>query len=244
MNGRMILAAGTFCALFSSLAFAENGITTTDAARIRVQAQIELLPLGSTTDRQGTTVLTTDSAVAYGASGMFDYALTPYLSVGVAPRLIFNVTPANAPPQASADKELDLRARISGHYAAVSGLEVYAAVAPGYTFILSSDNDTTAYKGFALGGAVGVTYELSPRMFIGGEVGYQRAFTRSTSQRAVRHSRSISTFPTCTLALAQARASRRAPRASPRGAGGLWSLRCSCQGAPGSRDAPGGSRGP
>lgn len=164
--------------LFSSPAFADDRITA-EAARFQVQAQIELLPLGSMTaqlDEGGT--LKTDSAVAYGVCGMVDYALTRYLRIGVAPRVIRNVTTANAPPQQHADSEIDLRLRVAGHYALVSGLEVYAAFAPGYTLVLSGDGGLSAYRGYALGGAVGISYQLLSRMFISGEVGYQRAFTR------------------------------------------------------------------
>jgi hypothetical protein len=35
-------------------------------------------------------------------------------------------------------------------------------------------------KGAALGGAAGLTYDVSPKLFVGGEVGYQRAFTSTT----------------------------------------------------------------
>jgi len=50
MNVRMTLAAGTFCALISSPAFAGDGMTTTAAPEIAVQAQIEVLPVGSMRD--------------------------------------------------------------------------------------------------------------------------------------------------------------------------------------------------
>jgi opacity protein-like surface antigen len=118
-----------------------------------------------------------DTAVAYGITAMFDYAINPYLSIGVAPRLVFNVTTDNADANDSADKELDLRARLVGHYPIARGVELYGALSPGYTIILSSTDGVNNATGFALGGAAGVTYDLSPKAFIGAELGYQRAFT-------------------------------------------------------------------
>jgi len=146
---------------------------------MRVGAQFELLALGSATSRIADASMTTDLAVAYGITATFDYALTPYLSIGASPRLTFNliVDPANGD---TADKELDLRAYIRAHYPVAHGLELYASVAPGYAIVLSSKDGTNDATGFAIGGAAGLAYDLSPKMFVAGEVGYQRAFTSTT----------------------------------------------------------------
>jgi opacity protein-like surface antigen len=179
MKSRLILAGATLGTLISTSVFAEDtGISTgSDAPRIRVQAQVELLPVGSGKSAVGGTSMTTDAATAYGITGMFDYAINPYLSIGVAPRLVFNVTTDDADANDTADKELDLRARLVGHYPIARGVEIYGALSPGYTILLSSTDGVDNATGFALGGAAGVTYDLSPRAFIGAEVGYQRAFT-------------------------------------------------------------------
>jgi opacity protein-like surface antigen len=144
---------------------------------MRVQAQVEVLPVGSgkgTVDGQS---MSTDAAVAYGISAGFDYAVTPYLSIGVAPRFLLNVKPDDSMASDSSDKELDLRARVLAHYPVRPGLDVYASLMPGYTIVLSSEDGVKNPTGFALGGAVGVTYDVAPKMFVGAEVGYQRAFT-------------------------------------------------------------------
>jgi opacity protein-like surface antigen len=183
MKTRMTLAAVTVCTLASSLAtssaFAqEAGAPASDTSpKMRLGAQVEVLPVGSGKATVGDTSMTNDAAVAYGVTGTFDYALTPYLSVGVAPRLVLNVTPDNAAPGDRADKELDLRARVLGHFAVAPKLEVYAAVAPGYAIVMSGQDGINNSSGFAIGGAAGVTYDVSPKMFLSGEVGYQRAFT-------------------------------------------------------------------
>lgn len=178
MKSRMILAAATLGMLVSSSAFAEDdAVSATASSKIRVQAQVEVLPIGSGKGTVGGTSTTTDTAVAYGVSGMFDYAVTPFLSIGVAPRLVLNVISDNPGQNDTADKELDLRARLLAHFPVAPGLELFGALTPGYTFVLSSTDGVDSSKGFAIGGSVGVTYDVSPRMFIGGEVGYQRAFT-------------------------------------------------------------------
>lgn len=179
MKSRMILAGTTLGMLISSSVFADDiGNSESGAApRMRVQAQVELLPIGSGKGTVGGTSMTTDAATAYGVSGMFDYAVMPYLSIGVAPRLVFNVNAKNAADGDKADKELDLRARLLGHYPVAPRLELYAALSPGYTIVMSGTDGVKNATGFAIGGSAGLTYDLSPKAFISGEVGYQRAFT-------------------------------------------------------------------
>jgi opacity protein-like surface antigen len=183
MNKRLILAATSFGTLLSSSAFAQDGGASgaSDAPKMTVQAQVELLPLGTAKATVAGTSQSSDTAVAYGISGAVDYAVTPYLRIGVAPRLVLNVKPNDAMADASADKQLDLRARIQGHYPVAAGLELSASLYPGYTFVLSSQDGASNANGFAIGGAVGASYDLSPRVFVAAEVGYQRAFTSADS---------------------------------------------------------------
>jgi hypothetical protein len=178
MKARMMFTACTL-AMLSATAFADDGSLSLTAAapKMRVQAQVEMLPLGSGETTMGSTSNSRDAAIAYGISGAFDYAIGRYLRIGVAPRLVLNVTPDDAADGTKADKELDLRARIIGHYPVQPGLDLYAALTPGYTFVLSGTDGIDNATGFAIGGAVGLTYDVSPKMFVGGEVGYQRAFT-------------------------------------------------------------------
>jgi Outer membrane protein beta-barrel domain len=184
MTVRMIFAAGTLGALISSPAFADDELSTSAAAsKMSAQVQVELLPLGSAATDVGDIGVSVDTSMAFGVSAGFEYAVAPYLSIGVAPRLILNVTSEQAKDAGQdAGKELDLRARIRGHVPVSPGLELYASLSPGYTILLSPDDEDPNAKGFGIAGAVGVTYDLSPRMFIGGEVGYQRAFASATEQ--------------------------------------------------------------
>ena len=175
MGIRLAIAAGSVCTLWSFPAFADESSTTPGPPRIGVQAQLELLTRGSATYMQAAPPLTVDFDTAYAISGMLDYALTSFLRVGVAPRLILHVKDAGSPTN-SANRAVDVRARIRAHYT-ISGLELYAAFLPGYEVILLTDSDRDGhYDGWALGGAVGATYHLSPTIFIGSEIGYQVAY--------------------------------------------------------------------
>jgi hypothetical protein len=172
MEIRLVIAAGTFSTLLSPLAIADDGVPTTNLRRIGVQAQLEVLTQGSATYVQGEPPLTVDFATAYAISGVLDYAFTPYLRIGLAPRLILHVKDDGYPTN-PVNKALDVRARVRAQYS-ISAFELYAAVTPGYEIILV---DAPSYDGLALGGSLGVTYDLSPSTFVGSEIGYQVAFT-------------------------------------------------------------------
>jgi opacity protein-like surface antigen len=178
MTIRMILAAGALGTLLSSSAFADDESISASAAapKMRAQAQFELLPLGTGKQSIGGQSMSQDAALAYGISAAFDYAVTPYLSVGLAPRLVLNIKPSDQ-EGGTTDKEIDLRARVLGHVAVAPGLEIYGAVSPGYAFVLPGTDGVDTAKGFAIAGAAGLTYDVSPALFLGAEVGYQRAFT-------------------------------------------------------------------
>lgn len=179
MNARIMFAVGTLGALVSSAAFAEeqDGVASGAAARkLSASAQVELLPMGSGKTTFNGESMSQDAAVAYGVGAVVDYAINPYLSVGVAPRLVLNVKSSDAQDGEDASKQVDLRARIAGHLPVRPGLDVYAAVMPGYSIVTSSQSGVDSATGFALAGALGATYDVTPALFLGAEVGYQRAF--------------------------------------------------------------------
>jgi opacity protein-like surface antigen len=182
VNIRIAVVASTLGIVGSSSAFAQDYGTSTAGGppKLTVQAQAELMPLGSVSGTTGGITVGTDTAVAYGVSAGVDYAVTPYLRVGVAPRLVLNVK--SHYPMDHAGKEIDLRARVTGHLPLAQGLELSASLLPGYSIVTSGEDGTDDLKGFALGGAVGLTYDLSPHSFIGAELGYQRAFTSAETE--------------------------------------------------------------
>jgi opacity protein-like surface antigen len=174
----MFATAATSFFASSALAQEASAPAAGAASKMRAQAQIEMLPIGSGKASIGGDSTTTDAELAYGISAAFDYAVTPFLSIGVAPRLILNVAPdVDDGGDGDADKEVDLRARILAHFPVAPKLEAYAYVSPGYSIVLPADSDADSSTGFGIGGAAGVTYDVSPSLFVNGELGYQRAFT-------------------------------------------------------------------
>lgn len=123
-----------------------------------------------------------DTAVAYGISAAFDYALTPFLKIGAAPRVVFNVAPDDDDgEEMDSETAIDLRLRLLAHFPVAPKLQAYASLTPGYSIIMSSTDGVDSATGFAIGAAAGVSYDVSPAMFINGEVGYQRAFTSTSA---------------------------------------------------------------
>jgi len=183
-----ILAAIPLITSLSSPAFAEDGVAATAAEpRIRVQAGLELLPLGSGESPFAATSMT--MARAYAISGSLEVALTRDVSIGVAPRLVYNVISVED-TGARPDKELDLRACIRARTAVSSRLDIYASFLPGYATLLSGGPFVyTSSNGYALGAAFGFTYDLGEpfdggELFVSGELGVQRSFLRITQRNA------------------------------------------------------------
>lgn len=178
-----ILAAVTLVTSLAAPAFADDSVATTAAeSTIRVQAQLELLPIGSEEDHGGLTFWN-NMASAYAISGILDVALTRHLSLGVSPRLVYNITPVGS--DAPADKELDLRACIRARTAVSPRFDIYASFSPGYARLLNGDEIFvyTRSGGYTLGAALGFTYDLGSKVFVGGEIGFQRSFMRVDQQR-------------------------------------------------------------
>lgn len=110
-------------------------------------------------------------------SGSLEVALTRHLSIGVAPRMVFNIIQGGN--EGPADKELDLRACIRARTAVSPGFEIYASFSPGHARLLSGDTlADTSSSGYTLGGAFGFTYNVGPTVFVGGEIGFERSFMR------------------------------------------------------------------
>lgn len=177
------LAAALATTLLSSSALADDFpllFDTVEPKLMSAQVQLELLPVGSAkTSAQGQSN-NLDTAVAYGISASLNRDLSKSVRIGLTPRLIFNVISDDADDNAEADTELDLRASITAHFPLAPRAKVYASLTPGFSIVIPDANGVDSATGFALGAAVGGTYDLSPTRFVNAELGYQRAFT-STS---------------------------------------------------------------
>lgn len=182
MMARMMVTVGSLVVAMSTAAFAQEMEIANEApaTKMRAGAQLEMLPLGSLDIPLGDGAsVSADTAIAYGVSATFDYAVTPFLSVGVAPRAIFNIKgkDSDSDSDSSSFTEIDLRARVLAHFPVAKGIEVFGSASPGYSIVTGGDSEFDDPKGFAIAGAIGATYDLSPKAYLSAEVGYQRAFT-------------------------------------------------------------------
>jgi hypothetical protein len=176
MKTRIALAFGLAGSLLATSAFAQEG--TAAAPKLTAGAQIDLLPVGTLTLDEADE----GTAFAYGIGASIDYAITPMISIGFAPRYIANVITDNAQDDADAAAELDLRLRVKAQFPVAPALNAYGFLAPGYSIIMLPDDfegvDDPA--GLVVGFGGGVTYDVAPSFFVNGELGYQIGF-QSTS---------------------------------------------------------------
>jgi hypothetical protein len=173
---RSLIAITLVTSLSASVsAFADDGAAAPiSAPRIRVQTQLELLPAGRVQYSEGLTV-SGAQATAYAFGGSLEFQPTRYVSIGVAPRLVFNITP-DGDQSGIADRELELRAIIRGRLPVTPRLEIYASFLPGYADLHSGSYIVYLRSGgYTVGGAFGFTYDLGETLFAGGEIGYQRS---------------------------------------------------------------------
>jgi hypothetical protein len=147
----------------------------------RLQVGVAFLPmsLGKFTAVYGGMRIPADAAFAPGVSISVGYQIIPrYLSVGLAPQVIFNVGTKEDPTGAGLpvvmSRELDVMARVVGSLPLVDTIAIYAEALPGYSLILPSEGNTA--KGFVLAGGVGVVMDLADRTFVNLGVGYQQGY--------------------------------------------------------------------
>jgi hypothetical protein len=159
--------------MLATTAFAQDAAGP--APKMRLGAQVEILPLGTLEASAGGQSSSTDADIAYGIGATFDYDITPNFSIGAAPRFIFNVNGKDSNDDAG--KQLDLRVRATAHFPVAPQIQIYGFVAPGYSIVmLPSGAGIDDPKGFAIGFGGGLTYDVAPKVFLSGEVGYQLGF--------------------------------------------------------------------
>jgi hypothetical protein len=189
MKSALALAAALFGTLAASPAFADDSAaatsvtasTSADSARKGVlQVQFEMMPVGtlSLKGQFGDILVdgSTDTALAGGVSARLEYDVLPFLSVGASPRIIFNVKGEH---DTDSVDEVDLRARVTGHYRVLPGLEVFGFVAPGYSLLLPKTGTLENYpRGFSVGAGAGVNLDVTKNAFVSLEGGYQMGFQK------------------------------------------------------------------
>ena len=147
-----------------------------DGSKLRLSADVDLYPTGNI-DIGGTPDISGSTAFAYGVGVAADYQLNRNIFIGVAPRIIFNVTSSDNSGD-NAGTDYDLRARIGAGFGVAPKLRVYGYVAPGYSIITGSNQN--ADNGFTLGIAAGASYAINSTTHAYGELGYSFGFQSTT----------------------------------------------------------------
>ena len=154
----------------SSTAFAEDAPLVDK--KLQAGIGLELLPIGELKFEYNGDSETTDTEMAFGIAPFLDYAVGPNISLGVAPRLLFNVKGEDGDEAA---KQLDLRVRLLGRFPASPKMRIYGYVAPGYSILFIPDwpDEVDRPAGLVLALAGGAAYDLGPTTFATFELGYQ-----------------------------------------------------------------------
>lgn len=144
-----------------------------DTSKMRLGVVLSPMPLGSFKGQPGADG---DAKFAFAVMPTFDFGLNQFLFVGLAPQFIFNVQQDAA--TGDAGQELDLRARVGGIAKVADTVRMFGYVAPGYSIVMRPNKpmgqDNPA--GFVLGFAGGAALDLSPTMYLSGELGYQLGY--------------------------------------------------------------------
>ena len=119
-----------------------------------------------------------DTATAYGISGLFEARVTPNISIGFAPNLIFNVKGADETDSAT---EIDLPLRLAAGADVAPSVRLYGFASPGYSILFPPDGgDVGNPSGFMIGFGGGAGFLVAPNVMVTGELGYQLRFLSAT----------------------------------------------------------------
>jgi hypothetical protein len=137
---------------------------------------------GSRETGDGTDSVKTDLATTYGGQFGLDYGLHRFFSLGGEMRLARVMTDAEQDADSDGDYFIDVVAKPKARYGLLPGLELYAAVPVGMTFVNLDDRavdaaddmgvDLSAGPGFNLGLAGGSSYFFTDTFGLNAEAAY------------------------------------------------------------------------
>jgi hypothetical protein len=147
--------------------------------RAWIGGSLGLSPIGTLkSTASGGPTFTDDAAVAFQINGLLDYRVTPLLSIGFAPGIIFNVKTSGGD---SSGTELDLPIRLALGGPVAPKVRLYGFVSPGYSVLFPpSDSGGGHPSGLMLGFGGGVGVRVARGVMLTGELGYQFRFLSTT----------------------------------------------------------------
>jgi hypothetical protein len=166
----LVLGVWALCAC--TAAMAQTPLADPNS-KVRVGLNLVPMPFGTAKVSLGSLgTASTDTAFAFGLMPTVDYTFNPYFFVGFAPQFTFNVKGKDS--SGDAGKMLDLLLRVGGNAPVADTLQLYGYLAPGYSIVMAPVGDNSS--GFVLGFHGGVILDLSPNLFLNGELGYQLGY--------------------------------------------------------------------
>jgi hypothetical protein len=135
-------------------------------------------PVGGSTDFDG------DLDTGFGVVLNADYVIQPHLTVGLAPRYVFNVKNDSGNFDAS---QLDIPVRVTGRFLVARKIAVLPYGQVGYSFLFPEDWNENFDKpsGFLAGLGVGGAFALSPKLALVGDLGYDWGFQHTSGSGTV-----------------------------------------------------------
>ena len=138
--------------------------------------QAQLVTAATVTVGDGTVDGNTTGALAADV----EVEVSPYVSFGFAPRLVFEAGPASGPVDQGA--QIDLVGRLTGRVPVTRTLAPFAYLAAGYSLVGVPDGGEPGgdAEGAVLGLGGGAALQVSPEIAVLIDVGYQVGFHRLT----------------------------------------------------------------
>jgi hypothetical protein len=168
----LVFGALGLCA--STAAMAQTPLADPNS-KIRLGLNLVPMPFGTAkANLGGLGEASNDTAFAFGIMPAIDYSFHPYFFAGFAPQLTFNVKGKSS--GGDAGKMLDLLLRVGGNAPVADTIQLYGYVAPGYSIVMQPVGDNST--GFVLGFHGGAMLDLTPTMFLNGELGYQLGYQK------------------------------------------------------------------
>ena len=166
------------CLVSITMVGAVASVAAADAGGVSAAGMLNLMPLGTFRAEFGNDRDSEGTELAYGIGAQIDYHVTSNISIGFAPRFTLNVIPDTADANDDASTQLDLLARGQYNHPINPQVTAFGFVALGYSRIMLPDesNGVDDPAGLVLGFGAGGRYLLNGKMFVQGELGYQKGF--------------------------------------------------------------------
>jgi len=175
-----LVACGVVGMIAPGRAHAQAVADPASDAKMWVGGHLGLSPIGSIkADAEGMST-STDPATAFELGARFEYQVSPRVSIGLAPTILFGVKGKDENDSAS-QLDLPLRVTVGGEVA--PKIRIYGFAGPGYSILFPPSRgtgDTQHPSGFMIGFGGGVGYRIAPKLTLAGELGYQFRFLSQT----------------------------------------------------------------